>query len=191
MALPTFRNPLGRVESRTLSELKYRITHPARPNGRFIIDAVIQVGNGVRFLCDTWPTRPSETLIYHRCAHYGEFSKRPYVCGQATDDSTQDCVLALYYDYCRRQSLDATRLLVQAYPGGESAEQWSPVTWRRILDGAQWHGTEFPDVWTSAAILDLLVSLKGQQRSHLAVALAEAIGLRNVPRLLGDEGEAS
>jgi hypothetical protein len=191
MPSPTFRSPLGRVESHTLGDLKYRITHPVRPDGRFIIDAVLKVGDGVRFLCETWPNRPSEPLIYHRCVQYGEFSKRPYVCGQATDDSTQDCVLALYYDYCRRQSLDATSLLVQAYPGGESAERWSPVAWRRILDAAKWHRTEFPDLWTSAPTLDLLQSLKDQHRSHLAVALAEAIGLRTVARILRDEGEPS
>jgi hypothetical protein len=191
MPSPPIRNPLGRVESQTREGLKYRITHPARPNGRFIVDVVVKVDNGVRFLCETWPSRPSEALMYHRCVQYGEFSKRPYTCGQATDDSTQDCVLGLYYDYCRRTSLDATSLLVQAYPGGENAELWSPVTWRRILDAARWQSTEFPDHWSSAAILGLLLSLKGQHRTHLAVALAEAIGLRNAPPILGNEGEPS
>lgn len=191
MNFPTSRGSFGRVESRTLDELKYRITHPARPNGRFIVEAIIKVENGVRFLCETWPNRPSEVLLYHRCAQYGEFSKRPYLCAQATDDSTQDCVLALYYDYCRRSSLDATQLMVEAYPGGESADQWSAVTWRRILDGAEWQRTQFPETWTNPVILGLLLSLKGQRRAHLASALARAIDLRDGPPTLRNEGEPS
>jgi hypothetical protein len=191
MPAPPIRNPLGRVESQTREGLKFRITHPARLNGRFIIDVIVKLDNGVRFLCETWPSRPSDALMYHRCVQYGEFSRRPYACGQATDDSTQDCVLALYYDCCRRRCLDATSLLMQAYPGAESAEQWSPVTWRRILDAAKWHRTEFPDIWASKPTLDLLQSLKDQHRSHLAVALAEAIGLRTVARILRDEGDPS
>jgi hypothetical protein len=184
MTTPPSRNSFGQVESHTSEALKYRITHPAKRNGLFIIDSIIKVESGVRFLCETWPSRPPETLIVHRCAQHGEFSKRPFVCSQPTDDSTVKCVLALYYDYCRRSKLDAAQLMATAYPGGESVEDWSPLRWRRILESAQWHGTSFPKPWSTGETLGLLLALKGQKLLHLAKTLAYALNLRHVDRIL-------
>jgi hypothetical protein len=184
MTPPPSRFYFGQVETLTSDVVKYHITHPAKRNGLFIIDSIIKVESGVRFLCEPWRTRPSEALIVHRCAQHGEFSKRPYTCTQPTDDSTQDCVLALYYDYCRRSNLDASQLMAAAYPGGEIIEDWPPLRWRRLLESAQWHGTIFPSTWTSAEGLGLLLALKGQKRLHLAKALAHAINLRNADRVL-------
>jgi len=187
MTTPPSRTSFGQVESHTSDILKYRITHPSKGNGRFIIDSIIKVESGVRFLCETWPTRPPELLIVHRCAQHGEFSKRPFSCSQPTDDSTQDCVLALYYDYCRRSKLDASQLMATAYPGGENAEDWTPLRWRRVLESAQWHGTTFPEIWSDGDILLLLFSLKGQKRLHLANTLAHVLGLPNTDRFLPNE----
>jgi hypothetical protein len=166
-----------RIETRVDGDFCYRITHPARADGPFIIDASVKTGNGVRFLCESRPERPIEALIFHRCVQYGECSARPYLLGQAADDSTLPCVLGLYYDYCRRHGLNATELMMRAYPGGESPEHWDAVEWRKILDAADWQGTTFPDLWTSAAVLGLLISLKSQRRGHLAAVLATALNL--------------
>jgi hypothetical protein len=187
----TTPNRFGRVETRTRDDLKYRITHPALPSGQFIVEVILRVEGGVRFLCESWGTRPTELLMTHRCVQYGEFSRRPYTPAQLPDDSTQECVLALYYDYCRRSNLDASQLMAKAYPGGESAEDWSALRWRRILESAEWHQTRFPETWTTAAVLGLLLSLKGQKRLHLATTLAETIGLRNIPRILLTEEPGS
>ena len=191
MTTPTSSTRFGRVEERTRDDLKYRIVHPALPSGEFIVEVILRVEGGVRFLCEAWKTRPTELLMIHRCVKYGEFSRRPYATAQPTDDSTQECVLALYYDYCRRSKLDASHLMAKAYPGGESVEDWSALRWRRILESAQWHQTKFPEGWTTAEVLGLLLSLKGQRRLHLATTLAETIGLRKVPRILLTEEAGS
>jgi hypothetical protein len=188
---PEFRPYSGRVETRTLHDLKYRITHSARADGVFIIDAAIRLHNGVRFLCESWPSRPSEALLFHRCLQYGEFSARPYLIGQAADDSTLECVLALYYDCCRRTGIDATELMVRSYPGGEGAEDWTDVDWRKILDASEWHGTVFPASWGTDELIGLLMSLTSQKRVQLAAKLEQAIALRNLPRLPSGQGEPS
>jgi len=53
----------GRVETRTRDDLKYRITHPTLPSGQFIVEVIFRVEGGVRFLCETWATRPTELLM--------------------------------------------------------------------------------------------------------------------------------
>lgn len=181
MKPPNASRPSGRVDSHMGADLMYRITHPVRADGLFIIDASVKVGNGVRFLCESRSERPSPESIFHRCVQYGEFSARPYLVGQAADDSTLSCVLGLYYDYCRRSGRNATELLVRAYSGGEVPEDWNAIAWRKVLDAAQWHGTTFPGIWTSAAILGLLISLRSQRRTHLAAVLAAALNLPEVP----------
>lgn len=170
-------SPSGRVESFINDELMYLITHPGPRQVEFIIEAIVKVEGGVRFLCESLPSRPNAGLIFYRCNKYGEFSARPYLVGQAADDSTLSCVLGLYYDFCRRNGLNATKVMVRAYPEGERAESWDAVSWRTVLDAAQWQGTRFPDTWTREAILGLMISLRSQRRTHLAAVLAEQLNL--------------
>jgi hypothetical protein len=177
MSGPELPASLRRVESVMNEDLLYDLTYPQTDGGPFIVDAILKVQHGVRFLCESWPERPIPALITHRCARYGEFSARPYLLGQATDDSTLHCVLGLFYDFCRRHTLDATQLTLRAYPGGEGAAHWDTASWRRVLDLAQWQGTRFPDTWTSQATLGLLLSLRSQGRIHLAQVLAEQLNL--------------
>src|SRR5262249_39627901 len=143
----------------------------------YIVDSVVKEEQGVRFLCESTPQRPQIELIYHRCLKFGEFSARPYLLGQAADDSTLACVLGLYYDLCRCHALNAAKLMRRAYPGDEAAGQWDAVAWRRVLDVAQWQETRFPNSWTPEAILGLLVSLRSQRRTHLARVLAQRLGM--------------
>jgi len=172
-----FRRPTGPVESLVTEVLTYRLTHPATAGDLFILDAMVKVDNGVCFLCDSLRARPSTELVVYQCIEYGEFSARPYLLGQAADRSTLNCVLGLYYDFCRRNSLNATELLVRAYPGHELAKDWDAVAWRTVLDAAQWQGTIFPDTWTEDAIQGLLVSLWDQGRTHLAAVLSLQLNL--------------
>ena len=186
MSPPTLRTPLGQVESVVKDDFRYRLTHPATDGGDFIIDAIVKVENGVCYRCESRHERPSPELIVYRCVEYGEFSARPYLLGQAADHSTLNCVLGLYYDFCRRSSLKATELMVRAYPGGEATEEWDALAWRTVLDAAQWQGTTFPETWTKDAILGLLVSLWDQGRTHLAALLSMELNLPSVPTIEGE-----
>ena len=168
------------VETVIQGELICRITHPGSDKDRFTIDTVMRVTHGVQFLRETLPDRPDMQVIFLRCMNYGEFSARPYHPGQATDDSTLNCVLALYYDLCRRKSLNATELMVSAHPEIEFADHWVAVTWRKVLDAAHWQGTHFPDTWSDDAILRLLISLRSQGRTQLARRLAAQLNLQEV-----------
>jgi hypothetical protein len=172
----------GRVEFFMHGELMYNITHPTAQQDQFILDAAVKVEGGVRFLCESRADRPNAALILYRCNTYGEFSARPYHLGQAADDSTLQCVLALYYDFCRRNSLNPTKLMLRAYPQGERAEDWDALAWRTALDAAHWHDTRFPQAWTPDAILGLLISLRSQHRTHLAAILAEQLNLPNTAK---------
>src|SRR5258707_9144264 len=114
----------------------------------------------------------------HLCLQHGKFWAGPYVLGQATDNSTYMCVMALFYDFCRRSGLDGTELLVKAYPLSEMADQWDAVTWSRVLYGAEWQGTIFPTAWTNDAAIGLFLSLIDQKRQRAPARL----GLQSVRR---------
>jgi hypothetical protein len=179
----------GRTECNTTQWLSYRLMHPAEAEGPFVIDAVLKVHDGIRHFYGPWPERPSDERMVLLCLRFGEFSARPYSAGQAADESTHVCVLALFYDLCRRKGLDATALMVQAYPGNETTDRWSDVTWRQYLDAADWQRTIFPTTWTEDAVIGLLMSLNGQQRQPLGTRLEQEMQARAVLPLPSGEGE--
>jgi hypothetical protein len=166
---------LGRTECHTSTCLQYCITAPVRSNGKFVLEAMVKVPEGVRFLCELRSERPHVTELMRHCLDNGQFSARPYLLGQATDDSTADCVMALYEDCCRRHGLDATELLVRTYPGWETTEAWSADAWKRVRELAEWQETTFPVEWTTDCLIGLLMSLNGQHRTQLARTLEIAI----------------
>jgi hypothetical protein len=177
MNTPPYSNPQRYARSETF-DLKCSVHSSAAGDGRFVYDAVLKVENGVKFLCELWPERPSEALMADRCAQHGTFSPRPYRAGQMTDDSTPDCVLALYYHYCRSSAIDATALLVRTYPGWETPDKWTDAAWRTVLESADWHGTAVPSRWTGDGVIGLLLSLATQGHRELAETLTREILLR-------------
>ena len=166
MTIHQQRPSLSRADCHTTEVLTYCVTYPAEAGGKFLIDALLKTHGGVHHLCATSPDFPGEELLTHLCLLHGKFSARPYVVGQPTDNSTYVCVMALFYDFCRRSGLDGTELLVKAYPLSETAGQWDEVTWRRVLDGAEWQGMIFPSVWTNDALIGLFLSLIDQKRQR-------------------------
>jgi hypothetical protein len=174
--------PSGPSECHTTHTLQYCIRHPAEAGGKCLIDAVLKVPGGVLYLCGTWPELPSATMIVDLCLEYGQFSARPYRLAQRTDASTEICVMALFYDFCRRKSINATDLLVKAFPQSEAADHWDPVTWRKVLDAADWQGTIFPTAWGDDAVIGLFMSLIDQKRQRVA----ERLELTTVRRARGN-----
>jgi len=170
-----FRSVLSRTDSYTTAELRYRVTHLGHLGSKLVIESIAKVPHGVRHYCELFEAKPSEATILQSCLTRGDFSARPYVLGQAADDSTLDSVLALYRDCCHRRGVDPTALLVRTYPGWETPEKWNGGLWSSIQEGAAWNGTLYPTVWTTDSVLGLLMSLTGQHRSHLASALADAL----------------
>jgi hypothetical protein len=180
MKTPHFSNPQQYARSTTF-DLKFSVHSSIAGDGRFIYDVVLKVENGVKFLCELWPECPSADLMALRCSQYGSFSPRPYVAGQMTDDSTPDCVLALYHHYCRSSAIDPTALLVRTYPGWETPQKWTDEVWGRVLRSANWHGTAVPETWTGDGIIGLLLSLTTQGRRALAETLTQEVLLRLPP----------
>lgn len=178
---------LGRTECHTTTCLQYSVTEPIWSNGKFVLEVIVKVPEGVRFLCELRSERPQAPELIPYCLENGRFSARPYLLGQATDDSTADCVTALFEDCCRRHRLDPTELLVRTYPGWEKTEVWSADTWKRIRESAEWQETTFPVEWTTDCLIGLLMSLNGQHRRQLASALEIAISGAIVPTVLIDE----
>jgi len=145
---------------------------------RLLYHAALKADGGILHLSELWHERPSAALMAQRCAQFGQLSRRPYLAGQITDESTSDCVWALYCVYCRSIALDPTALLMRTYPGWETAEKWTESDWSSVLESAQWHGTTLPSVWSTDTVLGLLMSLCGQSRRHLAESLTQEIVLR-------------
>lgn len=166
---------LGHTECYTTTCLKYWLSALHRTRHRFVVEALVKVPGGVRFLCELRREPPEVHELIRRCLEHGEFSARPYLLGQTTNDSTADCVMALYEDCCRRRGLNATELLARTYPGWEQREAWPADTWKRIRVSAQWQETTFPVEWTSDCVIGLLMSLTGQHRPQLANTLASEL----------------
>jgi hypothetical protein len=162
-------------ESITLAHLKYNVHLPTREGEKFLTEAVLKVDQGIKYLTQFWVDRPTDAQIARECERYGEFSARPYQIGQVTDASTFECVLALYHAYCQARSIDATQLLVDAYPGWESREKWTVDAWNSVLQCAEWHGVSYPEHWNNAAVLELLAILSNQNLLVLAEGVVQEI----------------
>jgi hypothetical protein len=158
--------------------LRYRMIAPRWTGAQYIAFATVKVPGGVRFLTCSWWMAPDETLLIARCLRDGQLSMRPYVVGQATDDSTIDCVMALYHDLCVSYGLDATDLLLRSDPAWARRERWAQYDWDRFRRIADFEGTLFPLTWTDDAILGLMMSLENQGLPALATSLGHALKAR-------------
>jgi hypothetical protein len=177
MNTPRYSNPQRYARSDTF-DLKFSCHRSLVGSNLFIYSVTLKIDNGVKFWCEFWHEQPSEALMAQRCSQFGQFSMRPYLAGQVTDESTSDCVLALYYNYCRSASIDPTALLARTYPGWETAEEWTDSAWRSLLVSAAWHRTTIPAQWAVDGVIGLLLSLTTQGRRALAETLTQEILLR-------------
>ena len=87
---------------------------------------------------------------------FHQYSPRPYVLGQPCDGTIENCVFALFYDYCGAKGLDPTDLCRQAYPDRElpSAAEREACSRRAMAEGVA-----FPIAWDDQAFQGLLESL--------------------------------
>lgn len=106
-----------------------------------------------------------------RCFH--AFSQRPYVLGQACDGTIENCVFALFYDYCEAKGLHPAALYRDAYPEQEpNTESERRATTRLALA----EGVCFPHLWDAKAFESLLESLREINNHSLASVLEEEAG---------------
>lgn len=158
-------------------DLQYTVS-PTRVDSqrRLLYRAALKAEGGVLYFCELWDEAPGDQLMAQRCAQFGVLSRRPYLAGQTTDDSTGDCVWALYHSCCRSIRVDPTALLTRTYPGWESPDDWTETAWQSVLDSAQWQGITVPSR-TTDGVIGLLMSLCGQGRRQLAESLTQEIVL--------------
>ena len=87
---------------------------------------------------------------------FHQYSPRPYVLGQPCDGTIENCVFALFYDYCKVKGLDPAALYRQAYSDREpSSEAEREACIRRAMA----EGVAFPLAWYDEAFKGLLDSL--------------------------------
>jgi len=103
-----------------------------------------------------------------RCFH--QFSPRPYVLGQSCDGTIDQCVFALFYDFCARRKRDPAALYRQAYADSEPATAKERAD---TLRQAMAEGVAFPMKWDKQAFDGLLESLAEINNHSLSQALIE------------------
>ena len=168
-------------ETTVLPDLRFTVHFPVPDDNRYLTEAAIKVKAGVKYITQFWFDRPTEQQIARECSQHGHFSPRPFHLGIPTDESTFECVLALFYQFCCAFEIDATAVLVKAYPDRESAHKWTKVAWERVVDCAKWHGTIVPDEWRSTDIQALLACISSQGHLDLAEVLAQELCLDRSP----------
>jgi len=82
----------------------------------------------------------------------GVFSPRPYKLRQPCDGSIDYCVIALFFDFCKRKRINWKELYRKAYPDDYIDEIF-------IKEMAEWQGVEYPKIWNEKAFDGLIESL--------------------------------
>lgn len=100
------------------------------------------------------------------------FSRRPYKLRQGCDGTIDDCVHALFIDFCRSYNLDPLLLYAEAYPNNGS--DYVLEAQARILENAEKQGVEYPKVWNKNAFEGLCESLH-EINNHSLVGIIENI----------------
>ena len=103
-------------------------------------------------------------------------SKRPYELGQACDGTIDDCVHALYQDFCRTMKINARYLYYQAYPEAQKDGSYSEEIMAQTKERANKEGVKYPIIWNKQAYLGLLESLT-EINNHSLVSEIEALNL--------------
>ena len=104
------------------------------------------------------------------------FSKRPYQLGQACDGTIDDCVHALFIDFCADLNLKPRELYFQAYPEAEKDGSYTPEIISELKIRANQEGVQYPTNWNKQAYLGLLESL-GEINNHSLVQEIMALNL--------------
>ena len=100
------------------------------------------------------------------------FSKRPYTLGQSCDGTIDNCVHALFIDFCRQLDLDPEEIYYEAYPEAKKESSYDLENQTNTTDKANKEGVEYPKVWNKQAYLGLLESLT-EINNHSLVSVIE------------------
>jgi len=104
------------------------------------------------------------------------FSKRPYKLAQSCDGTIDDCVHALFIDFCHKLDLDAQELYYRAYPESEKDNCYDLEAQINIITRANKEGVEYPEIWNEQAFKGLVESLT-EINNHSLVGVIEELNL--------------
>ncbi len=104
------------IESGVTPTLHYRFGQ-LRHCRRFMYVATVKVHLGVRHVVYRSAIQPTLEEMARECLDHGTLCPRPYLVGQDSDGCASDCVFALLEDYCRKDGIDPTELMLRTYPG--------------------------------------------------------------------------
>ncbi|MCI0541604.1 MAG: hypothetical protein L0Z50_40920 [Verrucomicrobiales bacterium] len=133
-----------------------------------VFEGFVKCDGGVRHLVHRY-----EKVTLHEAAldilEHGTFSPRPYRLAQACDGSINECVLALFVNFCAANHHSADALFRASYPDDRQIPHW-----REVVIAADWQGVCYPSRWDADASAGLLESLHVINYHQLAALVAEA-----------------
>ncbi|MBI5388719.1 MAG: hypothetical protein HZA90_29000 [Verrucomicrobia bacterium] len=133
-----------------------------------VFEGLVKCHEGVRHLVHRYAKVNLHGAALDTLQH-GTFSPRPYRLAQACDGSINECVLALFVNFCAARHHSADALFGTAYPDERPLPRWNEV-----VAAADWQGVCYPARWDTAAVAGLLESLHAINYHQLAAVVAEA-----------------
>ena len=131
----------------------------------YLADGLLKAEGGVRHLVMRY--RRYDLAQVMKDLNEGHFSPRPYVLGQACDGSIDDCVHALFFNFCSKRGIDPVATYKMAYP------EEDPPDYSEVLKSAEWEGVKYPKRWDKKAFAGLIESLTEINNHSLVDVLLE------------------
>ena len=131
----------------------------------YLADGLLKAEGGVRHLVMRY--RRYDLAQVMKDLNEGHFSPRPYVLGQACDGSIDDCVHALFFNFCSRKGIDPVAMYMMAYPENNTPN------YGEVLKPAEWEGVKYPKRWDKKAFAGLIESLTEINNHSLVDVLLE------------------
>ena len=138
----------------------------------FVFEGFLKVVGGVKHVVNRFDNNPTMEEMLSLLESRGLVSPRPYQPGQFCDGSITSCVMALFYDFCKRYGLNAAGVHATAYPD-RAEPNWEEQY--LTMSFADWQGVAYPRIWTLEHFVRLLDSLNAVNRHSLSNELEEAV----------------
>lgn len=97
------------------------------------------------------------------------FSSRPYKLGQSCDGTIEECVFALYYDFCKQKKLNSVDIYNKVYSDNKLTDE----ELKRCYHIALKEGITIPSIWNKEEFAGLLESLTEINNHSLVAYLNE------------------
>jgi hypothetical protein len=138
---------------------------PSNDGYEYLADGLLKVEGGVRHLVARYARYDIAQIT--KDLSEAHFSPRPYVLEQACDGSIDDCVHALFFNFCSKKGIDPVATYRMAYP------EDNPPDYGEVLKSAEWEGVKYPKRWDKKAFAGLIESLTEINNHSLVGVLLE------------------